>query len=302
MSIDVSITEPIFDRGDNIKLSELKGSIERSCRISNKEGAFSLALICAYSKSIGFALEIESYKFEDKPFWISSTLRSICEDLIVLSFIDKNFKAQSDEIIKLQLNIDTANSLEAQAEFFSKYRPQQPIIKPKNDNSNPEDKLRLIYKNHIQGNRQYKPSVWAMAKDQDLDVLYSYLYHATSRFVHFSPNTLLKMAWYDPENEESQCDPDSFSKYYYQFVKFYSAQLLSSLINRFPEKINIEDDLKKAIKERLDEVNSIQRWPELVTFEELNVNSPWNDHDFARKNSFWNAFVSSPEVIFVPKC
>lgn len=261
-----------------------------------------MALICAYSKSIGFALEIENSTFENKPFWISSTLRSICEDLIVLSFVEKNFQFQSDEIIKLQLNIDTKKSLEAQEEFYSKYRPQQPVVLPKSSNSNPEDKLRLIYRNHIQGNRQYKPSVWAMAKDQDLDVLYSYLYHATSRFVHFSPNTLLKMAWYDPENEKSQCDPNSFSNYYYQFVKFYSAQLLSSLINRFPEKIKIEDKLKKSIKERLEEVNSIQRWPELVTFEELNADSPWDDNDFARKNSFWNAFVFSQEIIFVPKC
>lgn len=261
-----------------------------------------MALICAYSKSIGFAVEIENSTFENKAFWVSSTLRSICEDLITLSFIDKNFHDKADEIIKLELSIEAKKSLEAQEEFYSKYRPQQPIIKPKDSSSDPEEKLRLIYKDYIQGKRPYKPSAWAMAKDQDLEVLYTYLYHATSRFVHFSPNTLLKMAWYDPENEESQCDPNFFSNYYYQFVKFYSVQLLSSLINRFPEKIIIEDMLKKSIKERLAEANSIQRWPELVTFEELNVDSPWNEDDFARKNSFWNLFVSSPETIFVPKC
>lgn len=298
----VSIAIPIFSRGDLIKLSELKDSIEQSCRVSNHDGAFSLALICSFSKSIGLALEIENSTFENKSFWISSALRSICEDLIVLSFIDKNFRTEADEIVKLQLNVDTKKSLEAQDEFYSKYRPQQPIIKPKDSSSNPEDRLRVIYKNHIQGKKQYKPSVWAMAKDQDLGILYSYLYHATSRFVHFSPNTLLKMAWYNPENEESQCDPNAFNNYYYQFVKFYSIQLLSSLVNRFPEKIIIEDKLKQSIKERLDEANSIQRWPELVTFEELNADSPWNEDGFARKNSFWNIFVPDPEVIFVPKC
>jgi hypothetical protein len=42
-------------KGDKIKFSELKDSIEKSCRVSNQKGAFSLALISAYSKSIGFA-------------------------------------------------------------------------------------------------------------------------------------------------------------------------------------------------------------------------------------------------------
>lgn len=283
------------------KFSELKDSLQKACSISNSNGAFSLAVVSAFSKSIGLVSEIDSSSFKDKYFWIAPALRSVCEDFIVLGFLDKNFRDKSDEIIKLQLKIDRRKSLLAQEAFFSEYRPHQPRIQPRDNANENEDRLKQIFSSFIQGRNQIQPSVRRMAQDQGMMMLYDFLYHATSRFVHCSPNTLLRMAWFDPEVGESYCDPNALNEYYYHFVRFYSAHLLSAFVNRFSDRINLDKKLCQAIDEILKDVNKNPRWPELVTFEELNAENPWDNPETMKKMSFWSILIADPGVVFGPK-
>lgn len=287
-----------------MKISELNGQIKNACKCKNSDGGFSLALTAAFSKSIGLVVELEKSDFENLPYWMSPNLRGICEDLIVLGFLDKNFSDRADEIILLQLRLEVLNSTKEQKTFFSRYRPQQPIMVSNStakDKRSIEGQLREIFRYFVIKD-QVQPSVSKMAKDQDLHLLYNYLYHASSRLVHFSPHTLLKMVWYDPEIEESECSPDGMQKYYSAFVRFYSAHLLAAFTRRFKEQLKIECELERAILDKVHEVNSIARWPELVTFEELNRESPWSKPDAMRKMSFWNLLLQDPGVIFEPKC
>lgn len=285
--------------------SELKNSIEKASTVNNCKGAYSLAVVSAFSKSVNLVAEIDNKSLDEKYFWIAPTLRSVCEDLIVLGFLDKNFKNQADEIIKLQLSIDNHKSLLAQEAFFDEFRPHQPRIRPRNGsskNKKKEKQLKLIYGSFVNGNNQLQPSVNKMAKDQGMHLLYKFLYHATSRLVHFSPSTLLRMAWFDPNVNISHCDPHALDKYYYNFVKFYSAHLLSAFVNRFSSYIDIDENLRQAIDKNLREVNGNPRWPELVTFEELNAENPWQNDELMKKMSFWNILIADPGVIFAPKC
>ncbi|WP_372661450.1 hypothetical protein, partial [Hydrogenophaga sp.] len=133
-------------------------------------------------------------------------------------------------------------------------------------------------------------------------LLYEFLYHATSRLVHYSPNTLLRMAWFDPKVHVSKCDPAALDKYYQQFVIFYSAHLLSTFVARFSSKINLGESLTKAIDKNLEKANSNPRWPELVTFEELNAENPWENDKTMRQMSFWNILIEDPGMVFKAKC
>ncbi len=141
-----------------------------------------------------------------------------------------------------------------------------------------------------------------MAKSQNLLLLYDYLYNATSRLVHFSPGTLLRMAWFDPKDGIKRCNPNAFDRYYSEFARFYSTHLLAAFVTRFKIKLRLSAELVSAIDEKLKIVNTLVRWPELITFEELNVdNNPWADKSIIRKQSFWNILIKDPGVIFVPK-
>lgn len=285
--------------------SDLKVSVEEACTVSINKGAFSLAVVSAFSKSLGLVLEIEKDSFDNKYFWIAPTLRSICEDLIVLGFLDKNFKGKSDEIIKLQLSLGMHKSLQAQEALFSEYRPHQPRIRPKGtvkSISEAENKLKTIFSSYVKGKHQTQPSVRQMAKDQGMLLLYDFLYHATSRLVHYSPNTLLRMAWFEPEVNLSKCDPAALDKYYQQFVKFYSAHLLSTFTARFSSVIDQDENLTCAIAKNLEDVNSNPRWPELVTFEEFNAENPWENEKTMRQMSFWNILIKDPGMVFEAKC
>jgi hypothetical protein len=290
--------------GINLSFSALTRSIEKACSVSNNEGAFSMAVVAAFSKSIGLVSEIDKNLLDNKYYWIAPALRSVCEDLIVLGFLDKNLKNQSDEIIKIQLSIDTHKSLLAQEALFSKYRPHQPRIKPSTNTSRIEEsekRLKEIFGPFTRGGNRNQPSVRQMAKNQGMLLLYEFLYHATSRLVHFSPNTLLRMAWFDPKVQVSHCDPSALDKYYYHFIRFYSAHLLSAFVKRFSEKIDMSEELSEAIEENLADVNRNPRWPELVTFEELNADNPWQNEDAMKKMSFWNILIEDPGVVFEPK-
>lgn len=276
--------------------SELSDSIADACSVSNSKGAFSIAVVSAFSKSIGFVLELEGKSFDNKYFWIAPTLRSVCEDLIFLGFLDKNHKANSDEIITLKLSLDLHESLLAQEALFSEYRPHQPRVNPGDNTLNvdeTEKRLKEIF--------PYR-TVRKMAKNQELLLLYEFLYHATSRLVHFSPTTLFRMAWFDAEINVSKCAPAALNDYYHKFVTFYSAHLLSTFVARFHEEISLDEQLRKAIDENLEKANRSLRWPELVTFEELNKKNPWKNEETKYRMLFRNIFIKDPGMVFEAKC
>jgi hypothetical protein len=110
------------------------------------------------------------------------------------------------------------------------------------------------------------------------------------------------MAWFDPKDEIKYCNPNAFDRYYFEFTRFYSTHLLAAFVTRFKIKLRLPPELVSAIDEQLKIVNKLVRWPELVTFEEFNVdNNPWADTTIIRKQSYWNILIKDPRAIFAPK-
>ncbi|MDS3860881.1 DUF3596 domain-containing protein [Thermosynechococcaceae cyanobacterium BACA0444] len=82
------------------------------------------------------------------------------------------------------------------------------------------------------------------------------------------------------------------------FIYFYGAHLSAVYSRRFNDYLNLSDEFKKAIENLLNEVNSLVRWPEIVTFEELNSPNPWQDEKTIKSCSFWSFLIENPGMAF----
>ena len=117
-----------------------------------------------------------------------------------------------------------------------------------------------------------------MAKATNLHDLYNYLYSATSKWVHFSPQILLRMGWGgEPgdvgDHTEWVFSTRHFSLYYAEFNRIYSLLLLLRLF-RGPAASLLPDDAAELIDTLDGFLDEPLRWPEAVTYEELNVDGP----------------------------
>ena len=155
---------------------------------------------CALRASIAKSFEFTCLAYQDPPpthgFFITATLRGICEDLITFTFLETLSEDERNDALSLLMSTNIAEGLNAQSEFFSLNRPWQPVVQPpKLKKADTEKKLRALSAKLGWTGRQAWPTVWYMAKAANLHALYNYLYSATSKWVHFSPHILLRMGW-----------------------------------------------------------------------------------------------------------
>lgn len=115
--------------------------------------------------------------------------------------------------------------------------------------------------------------------DTALPILYDYIFRLTSGSVHLNISSFLKMGWGKKEdgflgvkNPKLRLKP--MNAYYECGVKVYSTFLFlfyfeyfENLNNEFSDKAGEISALKALLFEGF-------RWPEIVTFEELNVERP----------------------------
>ncbi|MCO5240539.1 MAG: DUF5677 domain-containing protein [Chitinophagaceae bacterium] len=202
------------------------------------------------------------------------TLRGICEEYIVEKFIFSHFPENSDEVIHLRHYYDHLNSSVVQWKYFEANRPDQLLYYQDSFSTKMEEtKIRLkaivkakLPKVPLKG---VFPSVHFMSKEAGELELYNYLYHASSSFVHFSPNNLLRMGWGDlPDINFSTAN---FKLYYRDFSLFYGLLLLSKLCKWQKAHGFLPGFDENFIKVMASILDRAERWPELVTFEEMNV-------------------------------
>jgi hypothetical protein len=240
------------------RLSDL---VDRHREVDIKSGVFAVAVHAAIAKAYDFLVwSLDKKAKSSKDFLSLATLRSICEDLIGLSFLAQYPKEVRDEVVTLIMMAEVSETAAAQRRFFGAYR----------------GKKQLVYSRELSG-REFAdcrkrvteligmepmrygllPSVNKMAQAVSLSELYQFLYHGTSRFVHFSPRF--------------KFSAKNFQDYYREFGFFWGHWLLVLLVRLnvtagLMEKVALEyaDTIESALKEWV-------RWPELVTFEEMNI-------------------------------
>lgn len=261
-------------------LGSLLPHVEKIQQISpTTHGIFRSAVRLAIVKTYQFSLAVT--KKYDEPFFLMPTLRGICEDLIVLSFLSN--LANKDEVVEILHSLGIADGVEHQIPFFTTVRPEQPVVKfNKKHKDHLTQRMRKIAVANGWGKKRDRlPTCYKMAEECGLLPLYDFLYAATSKFVHFSPNVLFRMGWAELEKSQKETgeteyvsSTQHFKYYYSSFNRIYSLYLLVLLLRKFI----VEFDEKVVVSEILTEINveirKVNRWPEIVTFEELNIPLP----------------------------
>lgn len=265
-------------------LNSLKPYIEElSKNFLFQESIYFLILKSALVKSFEFSLFVwQPDRYKDS-FFYTATLRGICEDIITLKFINNLEEDDRNCLIKNIFYLDILEKCESQVNFFSKERPFQKIYRRENIENLDKEAIRerareIVKRYNGKLNNKYAtlPTVYSMAQNCNLDLLYDYIYSATSRLVHFNPSILMRMNWGSEENVEydNQISTENFAEYYLAFNRFYANYLFLLHCNIFKDELPFKEDFYKLLEELRVLLDNELRWPEIITFEEMNIEPP----------------------------
>lgn len=241
-------------------------------------GDFELIVKIAFCKSLQLNQIIHQEIFSKNSFLFLSILRGICEEIIVLKFINELISERDkDELIKSILKTSIKRELKQQNIFIKKYRPAQPVLGESLANHfQGEEIAAILNRNGI--NRIKIPPTEQMASKVGLKELYDFIYRASCSFVHFNPRIMQRTVWYENNQPDTgTISITNFNKYYFSFSSFYGSYLFGLLYTNFKEYINLNINQNKIIEEIMESVRRKTHYPDLVTFEECNIKRPKTD-------------------------
>jgi hypothetical protein len=140
------------------------------------------------------------------------------------------------------------------------------------------------------------PQIRQIAEKQGqavLSVLYDYIYRLTSGTVHFSVQALMRAGW-GPTKEQFTFSTNNFHCYYLSFAQVYGAFLYCLYFECFGKVLRPSKRVLKNIGKIREAVLLQSRWPEMVTFEEMNVNLP-DEHTGESMMRHLYSFMQSQE-------
>jgi hypothetical protein len=270
----------------------IEGALLKIFRQANKKVAFRSvfaaelrermldALIhAATSKCLEFNVAVNQPAKNSQPsFILVSNLRGICEGLIYLTYLSRIDARRAQELITRVLALNTARGIEAQRNFFTANNPTQPVLgagssaeRVKKSVTKAREQLRAFWKKMGSATRD-GPTLLDLSAEVGLRSTYEYIYFVASNFVHFNPQALLRTGW-GPE-----CGPFHFSinnmdGYYRSLSSFYGAILFIGFNASFGARyfqVTVDTEIARLI----EIIGHVQRWPEVVTFEEMNQKPP----------------------------
>ena len=241
-----------------------------------KENFVGVLIQSAIAKCMDFNLSAnDALNKASTSFFLIGNSRAICEDLIYTSFLSSIEKNQANQFASLFMQRSYLKSIYAQTRFFAQNNPLQPSLGSLVPLEEQETNIRGIETNLKDLWKQHgftSASVENVSKKMGLETTYGYIYHMTSNFVHFNPSILLRLGW---GNEDGPFDfsVDNFDFYYSSVSRFLGAILFYGFCSRFPDKFmdKFSEEYMEFVTSRLE---SNVRWPEIVTFEEMNEEVP----------------------------
>ncbi|MGB3852588.1 MAG: DUF5677 domain-containing protein [Tunicatimonas sp.] len=241
----------------------------------DKVDEFELTVKIAFCKSIQLNQIVHKELFSENSFLYLSTLRGICEETIVLKFIDELIsEGDKSELIKSLIKDSVFKELKEQRVFFNKYRPAQPVLNEKlTDHFQGEEISEVLNRNGINGTKM--PPTAQMADRIGLKELYDFIYRSSCSFVHFNPRIMHRTVWCQNEDlTKSKISVTNFNKYYFSFSSFYGSYLSGLLFKNFKRPLNISNKNETIIEDIIELVRRKVHYPDLVTYEECNIDRP----------------------------
>jgi hypothetical protein len=240
---------------------------------------FTMLSKAAISKCLDFNILVNRVgRRPDETFVLVSNLRGISEDLISLVYLSRFDRSRVQELIQLLLRLNLVEGVATQAAFFANNNPLQMVfgggISPHRAERDISEARRAIreFWGQLGNNKRNGPTIRDMAKGIGLSSTYEYIYYVASNFVHFNPINLLRTGWGDLTG------PFDFSlrhmsPYYQAFASFYGCILFIGFHSAFSPQY-FTTDLSKEIARLMKLISDVQRWPEIITFEEMNQSRP----------------------------
>lgn len=260
--------------------SNADGAFSRSVALEDLDDTFVEFLTqSAISKCLDF--NIQANRASDNvvsSFFLIANARAICEDLIYVSCFRGLEKSQSRAIAIKMHEVAHLKSVLAQTRFFAKNNAMQPTFggfqptdQQKIGIQKAEEELKILWKK--QGFSS-KPSIRDVADRIGLKTTYDYLYHLSSNFVHFNPSQLFRTGW-GPRKGPFTFSVHNFEVYFSNLARFLGLVLFLGYCYVTPEKFD-EGLAQKYIERITSKLQRNFRWPEIITFEEMNHESPKN--------------------------
>ena len=260
-------------------LAVLKPDIDTVSKYSLTEGTFQGVLKAAYVKAFDFvrhAYSISEDKADGSCFFTSSALRGIVEDLIVLAFLRQLSREDRDEVILIETGRAIQKTTEAQKAFFDENRPYQPILQMQLGTGRAESNDRriteIVRQSGLWATGKKLPTIEQMANKVGLRHIYDYIYRITSDTVHFNPRIAFRSGWGTPDNVVF--GTQQFCGYYLQYSQVYGAFLFILMSERFSKDLKLCADVLNVVGQIEKNLNDVLRWPEALTYEEMNTQSP----------------------------
>ena len=261
------------------KLDPLRPFVKRTATVYFPlKNFFSTCLISSFVRTFEF-VELAAKQEPERALFLMPALRGITEDIIYFRFLSRFPPQTRESVIGYIMGFALQEKLKWQDAFFRTFRPFQPVLQPKNvDKEEIAEHLRSFWRENgwpSLRNREVPP-VRQLAEKSDpglLEVVYDFIYRLTSDAVHFSPQILLRSGWgnlpIDTTFSSSHMGP-----YYLAVNQVYGSYLLCLYFEFFGEFLEPNQEEENAIAELRKYLLERPRWPEMVTFEEMNVPDP----------------------------
>ena len=265
-------------------IERLTPVVGRNCVYDTASDLLFLACLRA---SFAKAFELTQVSMGQTPeysFFLASSLRGVTEDLIYLSFLASLPADESNTLIQHLVNEQVRYDVQSQRAFMDPIRPfQQTVATQSAGLEKVATKAEKIWLSHFSRKdlRRNGPSVRRIAEytgQTFLEVLYDFMYQLTSGIVHFNPHILLRSGWGETFHDIAFSAKNMFG-YYREMNKIYSAVLLCMYFEIFDDFIDVSEKERRVVAGLRYAICAQPRWPEMVTFEELNIEPlPPNDY------------------------
>ena len=260
---------------------ELEEQIETLGKINlNKDGLYKITLSAALVKCFEFMILSANHDNDSKIYFTLGSLRGICEDFIVLTFLKNLDQQERDKAIETTMNLKVHESLKSQKLFFDNERDFQPVLQPIDKNEELIEKYKLELKDIGERTGTWSkktpmPKTHNIAETLGLKDFYQYFYTLSSETVHFNPRILLRMGWCEKDDIENfQFSTENFSNYYKDYGLVCSTLLFIRFSKQFSDLLELPSEFIDSVERLEGELKEILRWPEPVTFEEMIIEGP----------------------------
>ena len=238
-------------------LDSMRTFVEKSCDLSWKlsDGFLVLVLRSILRRQFD-SLEVISHLVkEGKGFAAGPLLRPACEELIWMKYLISIPSDAAEELIICIGNDEISKSLRAQDKFagrsVTKTLGLLPYLKKiESRNTHIRKKMRVLGKRmnwpkyNIQ-NSQFPRISWLAKKTKQLDT-YNFIYHATSRFVHFSVVELSRRAWGNPYTKSMSIGSTHFRNYWDMASLYWGFTLFLDTAIEFSQFVDVSADIDQV--------------------------------------------------------